>query len=163
VEIGESLVAAYLKHVEQIRIVVHNARMEQGEIDLVAIDPDPTAPRLILCEVSTHIDGMMYGKATDYTVQKIREKVERARAFAGGQFPGWHAEVQVWAPVVRKGLAARLVTLAAEMGPGLRLVINETYRDRIHSLLQRAREPKVRTDEPAFRMLQVLTKLKLVE
>jgi hypothetical protein len=61
-DIGESLVGAYMRHVEQCSIVIYNSFFadQQGEVDVVAVKPGkPDEPSTVyLCEVTTHIDGM---------------------------------------------------------------------------------------------------------
>ncbi|MDF2627283.1 MAG: hypothetical protein K0R39_1114 [Symbiobacteriaceae bacterium] len=162
-EMGESLVAAYFKYVEGIRMVVHNAQFDQGqgEMDLIVIDPKQH--RVFFCEVTTHIVGMLYGSGNDETVAKVRDKLARAREFAATQFEGWAYELQVWAPVVSKGLAGKLLDLEMELnGQGMKatMVINKRYAERVDQLQAVAKVNSSATDEPAFRMLQILARLR---
>jgi len=161
-EMGESLVAAYLKYVERIPIVAHNVRFHQGqgEIDLIAIDP--SAGRVIVCEVATHIDGMLYGAGYETTRDKVRDKLLRGRAYARDHFRGWQHEFQQWAPVVRPKLAAMLLHLEEELrtqGMNVSMVINGRYAERVDELRRVAAQTVSATDEPAFRLLQILEHL----
>lgn len=68
--------------------------------------------------------------------------------------------MQIWSPKVSKKLAAMLLELEQERGPGLRVVMNERYTNRIQQLEEKARQKSSATDEPAFRMLQIMSRLK---
>lgn len=162
-EMGESLVSAYFKYVEGIRMVVHNAPFDQGqgEMDLIAIDP--IARRVILCEVTTHIDGMLYGGGYDDTRDKVRDKLERAKRYATTHFPDWKHEFQQWAPVVRPTMAAKLTELEEELrkkGMDVSMVMNGRYAERVSELQDLAAKTVSATDEPAFRLLQILQHLR---
>ncbi|MBP2018821.1 Holliday junction resolvase-like predicted endonuclease [Symbiobacterium terraclitae] len=163
-EMGESLVSAYFKYVQNIRIVARNVPFHQGqgEIDLIAIDP--ASHRVILCEVTTHIDGMLYGAGYDDTRDKVRDKLLRARDYAEAQFPGWKHEFQQWAPVVRPAMATRLAELEHELfqfhGMNVSMVINGRYAERVDELRRLAAQTLSATDEPAFRVLQILEHLR---
>jgi hypothetical protein len=85
-DIGESLVASYLRYVERCNLVVVNTQLEdqQVEIDVLGIRLDE--PRAVFfCELTTHILGMQYG-SYDETVTKAEEKIARARHFAATTF-----------------------------------------------------------------------------
>jgi hypothetical protein len=53
-DLGESLVGAYMRHIERCTIVLYNSFFadQQGEVDVVAVKaPDAGQPRLVyLCE-----------------------------------------------------------------------------------------------------------------
>lgn len=55
VDVGESLVGAYMRYVERCSIVIYNSFFadRQGEVDVVAVKPgNPGEPRVVyLCEV----------------------------------------------------------------------------------------------------------------
>lgn len=161
-EIGESLVSAYFKYVEGQRLVAHNVPFDQGqgEIDLIIIDP--LKQQAIFCEVTTHLDGMLYeDNAT--TVAKVREKLQRCEAFAKRQFPNWRHEYQVWSPRVGPKLRGMLQALQLELdarGLSVVMVFNETYSVKVARLKEIAAGKTTQTDEPAFRMLQILTHMK---
>lgn len=162
-EMGESLVASYFKYVEGIRMVVHNAPFDQGqgELDLIVIDPQGL--RVFICEVVTHIEGMLYGNGSQDTITKVRDKLNRARQFAASQFNGWQCELMVWSPVVPKGLASKLLDLEAELvgqQTPVTMVINGRFTERIERLRLVARNNSSATDEPAFRMMQILERLR---
>src|SRR4051794_16419591 len=107
-DLGESLVAAYVRHVRGCDLILKNVHLAgvQGELDVVALERGPQQ-RVWLCEVTTHIRGMN-NPAKRSAVQRVREKVERASNFAHEVFPGADHCFEVWSPRVRPGLVAEL-------------------------------------------------------
>src|SRR5258707_15545408 len=84
-EIGEFVVGAWLQEIEKCDFVVYNVRPPEkgleglGELDVVGLRPsDSTA---FLCEVTTHLGGLLYS-GNKKTVDKIREKHVRQRNYA---------------------------------------------------------------------------------
>ncbi len=165
-DIGESLVGAYLRHVVGCDVVTYNSFFadRQGEVDVVGIENGE--PRTIwLCEVTTHIGGMLITSRGDRPQEVIlREKLERLHAFAEATFPGDSYRYEWWSPRVAVG---KLTDVLREIeqewevaGRDLRFVMNETYTERIRELAGDAAKNSSTTNEPAYRMLQVLTRLR---
>lgn len=161
-DLGESLVGAYMRHVEKCSIVLYNSFFadQQGEVDVVAVKQEPGQPRVVyLCEVTTHIGAM----ATN-TVKKVPAKLRRLREFAEQTFPDEEHRFQWWSPYVNEGATtATFKQLCSEWnaeGHSLEFVINEDYTERIAALVDAARRKSATTNEPAFRMLQILTRLR---
>ncbi len=162
-DIGESLVGAYMRHVERCSIVLYNSFFaeQQGEVDVVAVKRgNPDEPRTVyLCEVTTHIGGMAAP-----TVARIPGKLGRLREFAKLTFPGDRHRFQWWSPYVPEGatteLFARLCAEWPAQEESLEFVINSDYTRRIVSLVDHARASPSATNEPAFRLLQILTRLR---
>lgn len=165
-DIGESIVGAYMRYIRNCEVVVYNTflRDRQGEIDVVALKTGP--PREVwMCEVTTHIGGMLYPAAgTDGTVAKLRAKLLRAQEFAAATFPEDPIHFEIWSPRVAKGkLTTAFAELEAEAntnGVDLDFVINEDYTAKLRALAQHAQVNMSATSEPAYRMLQVLTHLR---
>lgn len=162
-DLGESLVGAYMRHVEKCSIVLYNSFFadQQGEVDVVAVKPVAQAqPRVVfLCEVTTHIGGM-----AGATVRKVPAKLGRLREFAELTFPEDEHRFQWWSPYVKTGATtARFEQMredwAAE-GRSLEFIINDKYTARVAELVVVARRSPSTTSEPAFRMLQMLTHLR---
>jgi hypothetical protein len=86
-DLGESLVGAYLRHIEGCSIVFYNSFFsdQQGEIDVVGVKPaqDGEPRTAYLCEVTTHIDGM-----NRTLLPRLRGKLERSWQFGQLTFPG---------------------------------------------------------------------------
>lgn len=91
-DIGESFVGAYLRHVRGCSVVVYNGFLtdQQGEVDVVGIEPtqsvagNPLEGRTVwLCEVTTHVRGLNASGR-----KRAPEKLRRLREFAQLTFPG---------------------------------------------------------------------------
>lgn len=63
--------------------------------------------------------------------------------------------VELWSPVVPRGLLALLVDTGMDA-----VVANEVYNDRIRGLVAEARKASSLTGDDAFRLLQLLTRLR---
>lgn len=166
VDIGESLVGAYLRHIIKCEVVIYNSFFtdRQGEVDVVALRQGKSR-EVWLCEVTTHIGGMLLVRAgQDVTERVICEKLERLRHFAHVTFPDDRHHYQWWSPRVPEGK----VTNAMKAIEGewtsedrdLRFIINSEYTERVRELAQHARTNSSTTNEPAYRMLQILTHLR---
>lgn len=163
-EVGESIVAAYLQHVRRCEPILTNVYLsgEQGEIDVVGLERGEP-PRVWLCEVTTHIRGGMNNPAKRPAAQRVTEKVERAIAFAEDLFPSLEAHVEIWSPLIRPGILVELDAVTARFraqGVGVAIVANEAYTERVQELVTAARGTASTTGNDAFRMLQILTRLK---
>jgi hypothetical protein len=162
-DLGESLVGAYMRHIERCSIVLYNSFFadRQGEIDVVAVkQQEPGGPRLVyMCEVSTHIGGM-----ASTTVAKIPAKLHRLREFADMTFPDEEHRFHWWSPYVPEGKATiefeRLCGDWKAEGRSLEFIVNDDYTRRIAQLVEHARGNSSTTNEPAYRMLQMLTRLR---
>lgn len=162
-DIGESLVGAYMRHVERCSIVLYNSFFadQQGEVDVVAVKPGAagTPRRVYLCEVTTHIKGMSRA-----TVRRVPGKLARLREFAELTFPGEEHRFQWWSPYFQTGATTdqfdELWAAWAADGRSLEFIINRAYTERIAQLVEVARRNPSTTNEPAFRMLQILTRLR---
>ena len=85
-ETGEYLVGAYLKLIEECHFVDYNVRPPGGkleglnELDVIGINLDTKTA--YLCEVMTHVRGLLYGRGNDGTIKRVREKYEKQQAYA---------------------------------------------------------------------------------
>lgn len=156
IDVGQHLVAAYHAVVEGADYVHMNTALptEQGDIDVIAL----TLPRkAVLCEVKTHLAGLggYDGKADE----KIREQLSRSRQFAESQLivHGFECSFELWSPKVGPSLATKLEPIAAEVG--FTLVINDVYARRVGALATSAHRDERFVDNPAYRTLQILTRL----
>lgn len=159
-EPGEYIVGAYLKVILGCDVIDYNVRPPGGglaglsELDVVGLDfKNHTA---YLCEVTTHIRGLMYG-TNPQTIDKIRQKHERQRAYATtylSNFP--HHRYMFWSPVVPTGfLTAELAKLET-----LEVIVNQSYTSRIDELRVQAKLLSHDVGNPFFRTLQILESLK---
>jgi hypothetical protein len=131
-------------------VVDYNARVPGGgldglnEFDVVGYDFD--GDRVFLCEVTTHIRGLNYGSYQS-TVQKVRDKFERQRAYARARLGRFKSiSYQLWSPYVPTGFLTE--NLAAI--EGLELVVNAAYRTKIETLRTRAETDKHEHGQPVL-------------
>lgn len=165
-DIGESLVGAYLRHIVGCEVVTYNSFFadRQGEVDVVGIQTG--TPRTIwLCEVTTHIQGMLItGRGERGQEVVLRQKLDRLHAFAEATFPGDEYHYEWWSPWVAVGKLTKVIAeIEAEWeaaGRDLQFVMNEEYTERIRALAAHAKKNSSTTNEPAYRMLQVLACLR---
>lgn len=104
-----------LRRVVGCDIVAYNVRTPdvQGELDVIGIQT--AIPRTVwLCEVITHLRGTLYAGGYAGTVEKIRDKIGRARGFATTTFSGDLHHYEIWSPIVPSGIAQQFDDLAAE-------------------------------------------------
>jgi len=159
-DIGEYIVGAYLKIIKKCDFVDYNVRPPVGgleglnELDVVGLDfKNKTA---YLCEVTTHIRGVLY-KDNITTVNKINIKYKRQKEYANKYLPGFSKRhFMFWSPVVPKGY----ITKELEKIDGLELVINKKYAQCIDELRIKAKELTNDVGNPFFRMLQILEHLR---
>ena len=155
-DIGEYAVGAYLKIIKECDFVDYNVRPPGGgleglnELDVVGLDFKNKIA--YLCEVTTHIRGLLY-KDNRTTVERIKTKYEKQKEYANkhlSDFPNRY--FMFWSPVVPKGY----ITIELEKIGGLELIINEKYTQCINELRKKAKELTHDVGNPFFRMLQVL-------
>ena len=160
-EMGEYVVGAYLKLIKECDFVEYNVRRPGGklaglnELDVMGLDfGNKTA---YLCEVTTHLDGLQYKSGKRTTTQNIRNKYDKLREYADNHLPSVFPKrhFMFWSPIVGAGLEIELKKIQ-----GLELVINDKYSACVDELLERAGKVTYDTNNPAFRMLQILEHLR---
>ena len=157
-EMGEYIVGAYLKLILECDVVDYNARPPGGglaglgELDVIGLSFGRS--EAYLCEVTTHLDGLLIGSGVG-TIRKITDKFQRQRTYASTYLPKFKPHFMFWSPVVRSGL----VPLLAEID-GLDLFVNERYADAVGALQDKASKVTSDANNPAFRMLQILTHMR---
>ena len=155
-EMGEYLVGAYLKQIENCDVVDYNVRPPGGkleglnEFDVIGFKfHDKVA---FMCEVTTHLRGMNYGTSTTDTIEKVCRKFKKQQQYAKQYFPDFKVTYMFWSPYVPCG---GLLNQLREI-KGLELVVNGDYKATVEKLKQKARKEKQTTQNPAFRLLQIL-------
>ena len=155
-EMGEYLVGAYLKQIEKCDVVDYNVREPGGglaglnELDVVGFRFHDRAA--FLCEVTTHIRGLYYGASIEETLQKVRDKFKNQQDYAKRHFRNFEHTYMFWSPNVPKG---RLLYGLKDIDR-LQLVINGDYKAAVEELRDKARKEKQPTQNPAYRLLQIL-------
>lgn len=160
-EMGEYIVGAYLKLIKDCDIVEYNVRRPGGglqglnELDVMGLDFNKKTA--YLCEVTTHLEGLQYRSGRIDTVNTIKNKYEKLREYAENHlpkvFPKCH--FMFWSPVVSAGVEMELSKISR-----LELVINEDYAACVDELLEKAKKETYDTNNPAFRVLQILGHLR---
>jgi hypothetical protein len=154
-DIGEYIVGAYLQLKLGCDVVDYNVRPPGGglegleEMDVIGIDLK--SHRAYLCEVTTHIRGLLY---TDNrtTVERIRKKHERQKRYGAKYLEQFQCQYMFWSPVVPVGF----ITEGLSHLPDLELIINGQYKRRVEELKVLARETTHDARNPVFRVLQIL-------
>ena len=161
VEIGEELVGAYLTEIEECDHVSYNVRAPGGglrglkELDIVGLKF--SANTAYLCEVTTHLQGLLIGTGYASTLKKIQEKHKWQVEYAQKNLSGFKPLYQFWSPYVPKGA----LLLGLRQIPDLLLVVNAEYTRRVRRLRDLARDRKPSpTSNSAYRLIQILEKLR---
>ncbi len=159
-DVGEYIVGAYLKLKLHCDFVDYNVRPPGGglkgleELDVIALDFKNNIA--YLCEVTTHIRGTLY-KDNKTTVERITKKHKRQKEYASKYLANFgEVRYMFWAPVVPVGY---ITDHLAEID-NLELVINGEYKRRIEELQELARRTTHSTQNPFFRILQILEHLR---
>ncbi len=160
-EIGEYIVGAYLSQVLDCNYVQYNVRAPGGgikglnELDVVGFRLQ--AGEAILCEVTTHITGLLVGDFKK-TILKIRRKHEWQKMYATQYLAQFSVRYMYWSPVVNSAyLKTELKKLSDE---GLEIIINGRYSACVEEMRQQARKVSCDVGNPFFRTLQILERLK---
>lgn len=159
-DVGEYIVGAYLKIIKECTVVDYNVRFPGGglkglnELDVIGLDFKRKAA--YLCEVTTHIRGVLY-KDNKTTVEKIRSKHDVQKEYAEAFLTDFPSKVYMfWSPVVPKGF----ITEELQLINSLELMINQEYTRCIDELREKAKVMTNDAGNPFFRMLQILESLK---
>ncbi len=158
-EIGEYIVGAYLKLKLDCDFVDYNVRPPGGglrgleELDVLGLDLEKNIA--YLCEVTTHIRGLLY-KDNKTTVERIRKKHKRQKWYAQKYLSHFDkVRYMFWSPRVPKGYVTENLAKIRE----LELVVNGEYKERIEELRHLAKSTTHDARNPFFRMLQIMEHL----
>jgi len=155
-EMGEYLVGAYLELFEGCEIISYNVRSRDkgikgmGELDVVGLNLNENTA--FLCEVVTHLGGLLYGGGREETIRRLFKKYDNQKKYAKknlGNFSNIH--FQLWSPAVSKKYIDSLGKKR-----GLKLVVNQDYSRCINQLRDAAKRSTKNTGNPAYRVLQIL-------
>jgi hypothetical protein len=158
-DIGEYIVGAYLQLELDCDVVDYNIRPPGGglegleELDVIGINFKSNTA--YLCEVTTHIRGLLYVN-NQTTVDRIRKKHERQKRYGEKFLKQFTCQYMFWSPVVPTGF----ITENLNQLPDLKLVINGDYKKCIETLRKRAASTTHDARNPVFRVLQILEHLR---
>jgi hypothetical protein len=158
-DVGEYIVGAYLQLIIGCDVVDYNVRPPGGglkgleEIDVIGLDLKKH--RAYLCEVTTHIRGVLY-KDKHTTVERIKKKYERQKLYGSEYLENFECEYMFWSPVVPVGYITEHLSKLKK----LQLIINGDYKRRVNELEKRAAETTHDARNPVFRILQVFAHMR---
>lgn len=155
-DIGEFIVGAYLQLIEKCDFIDYNVRPPGGglkglgELDVVGLSFKSNTA--YLCEVTTHIRGVLY-KNNQETVSRIKRKHKRQKEYAKEHLTNFdNHRFMFWSPVVHVGY----VTKHLSEIESLESIINGEYKSRIEQLRLLAKDTTHDARNPFFRMLQIM-------
>lgn len=158
-DVGEYFVGAYLQLILECDVVDYNVRPPGGgleglgELDVIGLDLKNN--RAYLCEVTTHIRGLLY-KDNRTTVKRIQDKHERQKSYAQKYLKNFDCQYMFWSPVVPVGYVTDNLSKLSD----LQLVVNLEYTKCVKELETRAAETTHDARNPVFRVLQILKHLR---
>ena len=155
-DIGEFIVGAHLQLIEECDFIDYNVRPPGGglkglgELDVIGLNFNSNTA--YLCEVTTHIRGLLY-KNNQETVKRIKKKFVRQKAYAKTYLSNFNNhKFMFWSPVVPVGF----ITKNLEGIEGLELIINGRYKERVEQLMLLAKNTTHDARNPFFRRLQII-------
>lgn len=182
-QIGESLVGAYLRIVEECQFVTYNRKnpdQNQSDTDVVALKSENGHQTIYGCEVVTHLKGPKYRTNNDVddwdeynsyaeTFTALESKFETTYEFVTDLWPDADAvELQFWSPNVPgqvrpEGLQELRRRFEAEHEVTIDMIYNEKYAKHLKKLQEKASEGTSSHDEPAFRFLQLIERVENID
>lgn len=136
-------------------VVDYNVRIPGGglnglkEIDVVGYDFSNRT--VYLCEVITHLSGVLYG-TYENTMEKVARKLIAMQTYSSEHLCDFEIKkYMLWAPRVAAGLHTQLQEV-----DGLELIVNSTYTSCINELNEFASHNVHETGNPFLRALQIL-------
>ena len=152
----EYIVGAHLQLIEECDFIDYNVRPPGGGLkgleELDVVDLNFKSNTAYLCEVTTHIRGLLY-KNNQETIRRIKKKHDRQKKYAEKYLKNFkNHRFMFWSPVVPVGY----ITEHLENFEGLELVINGEYKKRIDQLRQLVGKTTHDARNPFFRMLQIM-------
>lgn len=179
-QIGELIVGAYLRVINDCELVSYNQRLKEAgrqmEVDVLRVESTDGEQTVYACEVVTHIRGSLYSGSPDeegwwnkygnesyqHSFERIFHKVEEDYELVTEVFDDAEGyKLQFWSPYVSEGyltegLEEMKQQFKSDYDEQIDLVINDRYAKRVKKLRDRASETKKSYDEPAFRFFQIL-------
>ena len=157
---GEYMVGAYLKIIKKCDFVDYNVRPPTGgleglqELDVVGlVFKTKTA---YLCEVTTHIRGVLY-KDNKTTIERIRKKYDGQKRYSRKHLKDFDkVHYMFWSPVVPEGYLTKKLKRFRK----LECIYNEKYTECINELRQKAKKMTNDVGNPFFHILQIVEHLR---
>lgn len=161
-DIGDLVAGEYLRRVRRCDLVDYQVVARAGslgglhEVDVLALDL--ASRTAYLCQVATQLQGLHHGgKGLGATLERVLARQAFLVEYAGQYLAGFAPRFMLWSPVVPVGQLTRGLKNRA---PELELVINEGYTAAVGELRALARADAAGTNDPFFRLLQILEALR---
>jgi len=179
-QIGELIVGAYLRVINDCELVSYNQRSKEAgrqmEVDVLGVESTNGEQTVYVCEAVTHIRGSLYSgspneegwwsqygnESYQHSLERIFHKFEEDYDLVADVFDDAEEyKFQFWSPYVSEGyltegLEEMKQQFESNYDKRIDLVINARYAKRVNKLCDRASETKKSYDEPAFRFFQIL-------
>lgn len=160
VDPGEYIAGCYLKKILHCDFVDYNVRAPGGglqglgELDVVGLDLKNK--KAYLCEVTTHIRGVLY-KSNSHTIEKIKKKHQRQQEYARQYLSDFQdVTYMFWSPVVPVGYVTNELAKIETLTP----VINGTFKKYVDELRALAAIETHDSGNIFFRFLQIMEKMR---
>ena len=166
-EMGEYAVGAWLSLFGGCEAIVYNQKLNPkgvrtNEVDVIGLVP--SSRRVYLCEVATHLGGLLYSGGNPGTKKTVERKFHAMFRYASRVYPDWECTFMLWAPYVPKGILTEflqeLKARLSEARRNIEVVINGEYTRRVEQLRESAKGDQRDRGEPFYRALQILENLR---
>ena len=166
--IGEELVASYLRHIKGCDFTQQNLYTTgtQGEVDVVGINLEQR--KVYVCEVAIHLStGLQYTKGNQpNNVQKLTEKFSRDIDYADKYFHDHERHYMLWSPIVRNTKAGAKFNQMKDIeeigrivlerhGVSIDFVINENFASHLREMRLFAARKTEEMKCPVMRLFQI--------
>ncbi|ERG92787.1 MAG: hypothetical protein J07HQW1_02835 [Haloquadratum walsbyi J07HQW1] len=179
-QIGEVIVGAYLRVINDCELVSYNQRSKEAgrqmELDVLGVKSTNGKQTVYACGVVTHIRGSLYSGSPDeegwwskygntsyqHSLECIFHKFEEDYDLVTSVFDDAEEyKFHFWSPYVSEGhltdgLEEMTQQFENDYDESIELIINGEYTKRVRELRERASENKNGYDELAFRFFQIL-------
>lgn len=175
--VGEQLVASYLKHKKfcdftQTNVnTIHGDDGHQGEIDVIGLDMKNK--KIYVCEVAIHLaTGILYTKnGKSNNTEKLIAKFTRDISYAKQYFPEYDKEFMLWSPIIKnqKGKEENNQQLQVDSacnhiheryGIKIQIISNAKFLEKMNDLRKFASTKTEEMSCPILRVMQIEEYLK---
>lgn len=170
--IGEELVASYLRHIKGCDFTQQNLYTpdEQGEIDVVGINL--SEKKVYICEVAIHLaTGLRYVRDRHpANTWKLTRKFSKDIKYANDYFPEYEKYFMLWSPIIKSSRGNSKhnqendireidATIKKEHGVSIDFVINQKFQDCLSEMMAYAESKTEELKCPVLRLFQIETAL----